>query len=829
MNKRASLSDWRVARAMTLRYAVALVLVAMLSTAAWFSLHLVISEQKSTAAIVNVSGRQRMLSQRTALFSVLLVNAPQADRSRLRGKLQEAIDLMERSHRGLTHGDREIGLPPTMSLATHALYFDGPDALDGQVKTYIQAVRELLSLEDNALTTASPQLQYITRAAPAKLVATLDRMVSQYQSEGESSVKRLQNIETMFWMFTLLLLALEALLIFRPFVNHVRAIIFKLQRATEELQLSHAHLEETVSQRTAELEIKNNALRANELLLSEAQVLARLGSWKVVFGVDDAHDVWEVSSELRQLFGQNGEVAIKMPTGFELVPDEDREVTRCLWADAKAGSGPTQWEHRIVLNGEIRWIYVTSHFVFDGDGKAVEARGTCQDVTERKNIEIALSKALATARTFSAAMDDVPSYICMKDLNRHYTYANKITLELFKCSADDLIGSDDARFFPPATAERLKQVDDRVLQNGETTSELIEVPMGDGEQRVYLEVKHPIYDEGGKISGLCGISTDISEHIRLEKALRKGENLFHNYFDLSQIGMAITSTDCQWLNVNNCLVEMLGYSKEELNGLTWVTLTHPDDLEADMGQFRRLLAGEIERYEMDKRFIHKLGRVVYTHLTVSCQRNPEGSVDYVIASVADITDRKLMEDQVRQLAFYDTLTRLPNRRVLDDRLAQAMAASKRSGCYGALLFLDLDNFKPLNDLHGHDAGDLLLIEVGRRLGHCVREVDTVVRFGGDEFVVLLNELDADKAESVTQATRVAEKIRTTLAEPYHLNILHQDHSGISMSHRCTATIGVTLFSGHDATKEDILKFADIAMYRAKADGRNLIRFYDPKA
>lgn len=192
-------------------------------------------------------------------------------------------------------------------------------------------------------------------------------------------------------------------------------------------------------------------------------------------------------------------------------------------------------------------------------------------------------------------------------------------------------------------------------------------------------------------------------------------------------------------------------------------------------------------------------------------------------------ERKQMEDKVRQLAFHDTLTKLPNRRLLIDRLLQSMAASKRSGCFNALFFIDLDNFKPLNDTYGHDVGDLLLIEVARRISSCVREVDTVSRFGGDEFVVMLSELESDKAESTIQAGIVAEKIRATLAKPYLLTIRQEGKAERTVEHHCTSSIGVVLFTNHEASLEDILRWADIAMYQAKEDGRNLIRFFDKQA
>jgi diguanylate cyclase (GGDEF)-like protein len=200
-------------------------------------------------------------------------------------------------------------------------------------------------------------------------------------------------------------------------------------------------------------------------------------------------------------------------------------------------------------------------------------------------------------------------------------------------------------------------------------------------------------------------------------------------------------------------------------------------------------------------------------------------VTHYVGTYTDISERKQMEEQVRQLAFYDTLTNLPNRRLINDRLSQIMATSKRTGCHGAVLFLDLDNFKPLNDAHGHEVGDLLLIEAANRLRNCVREMDTVGRFGGDEFVVILAELNASRDASTTQARIVADKICASLSAPYQLS-LREAGKADSIEHRCTASIGVALFIDHQASQDDILRWADAAMYRAKEAGRNLIRFHD---
>lgn len=196
--------------------------------------------------------------------------------------------------------------------------------------------------------------------------------------------------------------------------------------------------------------------------------------------------------------------------------------------------------------------------------------------------------------------------------------------------------------------------------------------------------------------------------------------------------------------------------------------------------------------------------------------------------ISDITERKQMLEQMHQMAFYDTLTKLPNRRLLNDRLNQVMAASRRSGRYCALIFLDLDNFKKLNDAHGHAMGDLLLIEAAQRLIACVRGVDTVARFGGDEFVVLLGELDLDQDESMRQARIVTEKIRASMAAPYQLAMAQPDQSNSSVEHQCSASIGAVLFGNQEVSEADVLKRGDRAMYRAKAQGCNLIRFDEDK-
>ena len=186
---------------------------------------------------------------------------------------------------------------------------------------------------------------------------------------------------------------------------------------------------------------------------------------------------------------------------------------------------------------------------------------------------------------------------------------------------------------------------------------------------------------------------------------------------------------------------------------------------------------------------------------------------------SEITQNKEAEAEIHRLAYYDPLTQLPNRRLLYDRLGQALASCGRSGRYGAVLFLDLDNFKTLNDTLGHDVGDRMLIEVAQRLNDAVREGDTIARLGGDEFVLLLEELSDDANEAAIQAGLIGDKVKDLIATPYLLK---------DIEFSCTTSIGVSLFFSHDESIDDLLKHADLAMYQAKKDGRNGLRFFDPE-
>lgn len=324
----------------------------------------------------------------------------------------------------------------------------------------------------------------------------------------------------------------------------------------------------------------------------------------------------------------------------------------------------------------------------------------------------------------------------------------------------------------------------------------------------------------------------IAQTKAAEESLRASQERLRLILDSASEGIYGADTKGICTFVNRSCLRLLGYEREEdLVGKVIHNLIHhtyPDGRPYPQENCHvRLSTQEGLATHIDDE-VH--WRADGSSFPVEYRSHPmyrNGEVVGVVVSFTDITGRKRMEEEVRQLAFFDPLTKLPNRRLLNDRIGQAMAASKRSGLYGALIFLDLDNFKPLNDQYGHTAGDLLLIAVAGRLKNCVREIDTVARFGGDEFVIILNDLDIDRAESAIQAGQVAEKIRSQLMSPFKLTIKHEDGADTVIEHTCTASLGVVPFLDHEENQGDILRWADTAMYQAKDAGRNAIRFYEP--
>jgi diguanylate cyclase (GGDEF)-like protein/PAS domain S-box-containing protein len=286
----------------------------------------------------------------------------------------------------------------------------------------------------------------------------------------------------------------------------------------------------------------------------------------------------------------------------------------------------------------------------------------------------------------------------------------------------------------------------------------------------------------------------------------------------SQEGIFVTDTRGIILRVNSAFTEITGYSAAEAIGRTPALLKsgrHGSEFYAAM-QATLATTGAWSGEIWNRR---KCGTVFPEWLTITAVKTETGEVTHYVSTLTDITQRKAAEEEIRHLAYYDPLTRLPNRRLLLDRLEHALQSGRRTRLHGALMFIDLDNFKLVNDSLGHEQGDLLLKEMGQRLVAAVREGDTVARLGGDEFVVILEGLSAQAHQAAAQAESVAHKMLQALASPMAL-------AGHAMQSSCS--IGVVLFVGDEASADDLMKHADLAMYQAKEAGRNTVRFFDPE-
>jgi diguanylate cyclase (GGDEF)-like protein/PAS domain S-box-containing protein len=338
-------------------------------------------------------------------------------------------------------------------------------------------------------------------------------------------------------------------------------------------------------------------------------------------------------------------------------------------------------------------------------------------------------------------------------------------------------------------------------------------------QRAELE-----FDADGMAVSAVGTTQDITERKLAQLAMVNSEERHRTLIEWSPEAVLVHRMG-RILYVNPAAVRLFGAPyAQALMTKTTLDLIHPDYRDAQVARMRSLSNHEKIAPVAEAKFVRLDGSVIDVEVHGT-------AIDYdgdlaLHSVVRDITERKQMENHVRQLAFFDSLTQLPNRRLLNDRLSQAIAATRRNEKFGAVMFLDLDNFKPLNDLFGHNLGDMLLVEVAQRLKNCVREVDTVARFGGDEFVVVVEDLSSNQTEALQLARTLAEKIGARLADTYTLEKMDRVGHIDYVTHHCTASIGVVMLSSEDTSPDDLLKWADAAMYQAKSLGRNQVQFFE---
>ena len=407
-------------------------------------------------------------------------------------------------------------------------------------------------------------------------------------------------------------------------------------------------------------------------------------------------------------------------------------------------------------------------------------------------------------------IDNAPAGIVMLDREMRYLFASKRWLRDRRIELQDVVGKNHYEAYP--TAERWREVHRRCLAGATESCEEDPVPQPDGSiDWIRWEVR-PWYDAAGVVSGIILISETITERKRANEQLRIAAVAFQ-----SRDSMMVTDARGTILQVNQAFTEMTGYGAAEAVGKTAALLRSGRQNAAFYRNLWEAVARE-GHWEGEIWNRRKDGGVYPEWLSISGIRDTNDQLTHYLAIYSDISDPREAERKILKLAFYDPLTGLPNRRLLLDRLEQALVTSARGGQFGAVLLLDLDHFKTINDTRGHDVGDELLVEVGRRLRSTLRESDSAARLGGDEFVVLLEGLGEEQLAAATAVEAIAEKLRAAICTPVTLK---------GELRHITPSIGVTLFRSQREGVDVLLKQADIALYQAKDAGRNTSRFYNP--
>ena len=418
----------------------------------------------------------------------------------------------------------------------------------------------------------------------------------------------------------------------------------------------------------------------------------------------------------------------------------------------------------------------------------------------------------AVLRIHHEALAAISQGVLITDADRRITYANPAFQRITGYNEAEIIGKTPAFLHNKGgDSESLSALQTAISAGNQFQGNLLNYKKDGTPFWSDLSISK-VVDHEGKPTHYVGVTRDITETRLMHQELRIAATAFESLH-----GIMVTDSKGIILRVNNAFSEMTGYSSEEVIGKSPSLLNsgrHEPEFFAEM--WRQLSEtgtwyGEV----WDRR---KNGEIFPKWQTITAVRGADESTTHYVAAFTDISENKAAEAEISNLAFFDPLTQLPNRRLLLDRLQHALATSTRHQRNAALMFIDLDNFKTLNDTLGHDKGDLLLQQVAQRLSGCVREGDTVARIGGDEFVLILEGLSSNLPEAANQGELIGEKILDSLNQPYDL---------ITQDYHTTPSIGVTLFCGHDIGVDELLKQADLAMYQSKAAGRNTLHFFEP--
>jgi diguanylate cyclase (GGDEF)-like protein/PAS domain S-box-containing protein len=544
--------------------------------------------------------------------------------------------------------------------------------------------------------------------------------------------------------------------------------------------------------------------------MEEARLAAIVtSSADAIIGVTPAGVVTDWNPGAETMFGYPAREAVGQTVVDLIVPAECASEDVAVLARISHGESVLAFETvRLRRDGRRLNVSVTASPIRNREGVIVGASKTLRDVTAQRQADELLRKTQAQLATF---VREAPICIAMFDRQMRYVAYSGQWLAWYGRGYSDLTGRCHYDVHPDLP-EAWKAVYRQGLSGTTVHNDDDLWVRADGSKQWLRWVVQPWLDENGEIGGIIMSAEDITARKNVEEERRIAAVAFE-----ARDGMIVTDYRGVILKINRAFSEVTGYTAADVVGKT-PKLWRSGRQDA---VFYRTMWEAITREGRWEGAIwnrRKDGGIHPEWLTISSVCDETGKVTHYVGIFSDIRDPKEAERKIINLAFYDSLTGLPNRRLILDRLQHALAASDRSRQFGAMLLFDLDHFKTINDTRGHDVGDRLLIDVAGRLRHALRQSDTAARLGGDEFVVLLEGLGMEAPHAATTAETIAEKLRATVAEPFLLD---------EMTHHVSCSMGVTLFRGQLEGVDALFKQADLALYRAKDAGRNTVRFYNP--
>jgi diguanylate cyclase (GGDEF)-like protein/PAS domain S-box-containing protein len=496
---------------------------------------------------------------------------------------------------------------------------------------------------------------------------------------------------------------------------------------------------------------------------------------------------------------------------LDLVHPDDREFVRQKAVENLKGKASEPYQYRFLKkNGEVAWILeqVTS---IEYQGKPATV-GSFMDITQYKRMEEELKRSEERFRTI---LDEMNETYFEVDLRGHYTFVNEAMCRNTGYSREELIGASYKLTTAVEDVEKTFKAFNEMYRTGRPVIGMRNRYFSkDGTIRWTELSAFPIRNEKGEIIGFRGVGEDVTAQVQAEEALRKSEERYRTL--LEEMDEAYYEVDLRgsFTFVNDALCRLLGYSKEEVIGLNYRAYTPQEEWESVYRAYNSVYRTGTSLRWFPMTQLTKDGRKKYVENSVLPLRNEKGEIIGFRGISRDVTERRMLEQKLSEMATHDPLTGLPNRVLLDDRLNMGLAQAQRNGSRLAVMMLDLDWFKRVNDTYGHGVGDQLLKLVAQRLTSNLRKSDTVGRMGGDEFVLLFPQIGA-----IDDAIKIAQKILESFSEPFAIN-------GYSLT--VTTSIGIAVYPESGDRADVLLTNADTAMYHAKEEGRARYKLYTPE-